>query len=272
MEKSDRRNLCLELTRRIRQIAMLVEVLGDDSKFDSWLNNLSVDCECLARKLENLHRTQVTSEIQTVLASAAVEKPYKLNLGSGSTHLKGWVNIDVTEAADLRMFVPNALPFSAESVKLVFMSHVLEHLYYPEETSNLLRDLYSLLAPGGKIRIVVPDLEKCLNAYVCEDIEFFRKRSESFEFDFLSQSLLDQFLHYAGAGVRPDHLWGHKYGYDFDTIERLLIVSGFDAVKRCSFMSSEDLELRIDSTSKVASCGYKEDSYSMFVEASKLAS
>jgi hypothetical protein len=84
---------------------------------------------------------------------------------------------------------------------------------------------------------------------------------------------LEDFLAYSGAGSEPAFSFeSHKYGYDFETLEKTLRMSGFTNIRRCSFMQSVHPELRVDDASSVARARFGERYYSLFVEAQRPAS
>ncbi|MEX0670170.1 MAG: methyltransferase domain-containing protein [Pirellulales bacterium] len=90
-----------------------------------------------------------------------------LNLGCGRRRHPDWTNADlVPSAADvLAVDLRRPLPFAAASFTAVYASHVIEHLA-PVEADRLLREAHRVLAPGGIVRIVVPDLEGIVRAYL----------------------------------------------------------------------------------------------------------
>lgn len=190
-----------------------------------------------------------------------------LHLGAGGHSLEGWVNIDVAPA-DLTLNLNWGLPFEIGSVRVIYAAHVLEHLYYPEEALGFLRECRRVLRPGGRLRVVVPDIEQCLRAYCANDREFFEERRKVWKDWPPGRTPLEDFLAYAGAGPRPgDFLESHKYGYDFLTLERALKQAGFLKVDRSSFMASPQQELRVDRASAVAGAQHGKEHYSLFVEA-----
>jgi predicted SAM-dependent methyltransferase len=193
----------------------------------------------------------------------------KLHLGSGASSLEGWINIDMSPTADLSMHLGWSLPFEDASADCVYLSHVLEHLYYKDEALSLLTEIGRVLAPRGIVRLVVPDIEKCIRAYAHGDQEFFETRKKYWPYSARYQTPLEHFLEYAGAGIRPGDFWGHKYGYDFETLATLLREAGFSRVEQSEYMKSEHGELRIDAASQAAGFMYREASYSLFVEAIK---
>jgi SAM-dependent methyltransferase len=192
----------------------------------------------------------------------------KLHVGAGARRLPGWVNIDVFPA-ELALNVNRGLPFADGSARLLFASHMLEHLYYPQEALRFLAECRRVLRPGGRLRLVVPDIELYVRAYAERDDAFFADRRRTWEGLPEGRTHLEEFLSYAGAGPDPAaFLDSHKYGYDFATLSRLLALAGFEDVRRSSFMGSDLPELRVDEQSAVAGATSDGRHYSLFVEAS----
>ncbi len=193
----------------------------------------------------------------------------QLHIGSGPYNLDGWINLDIFPA-QLSTNVLWGLPFTNGQCRTVFLSHLLEHLFYPTDAMALLKEIRRILEPGGVVRIVVPDIEQCLRAYQENNQEFFEKRVEHWGGGDGNATRLEHFLSYAGAG--PDPAWlfeAHKFGYDFETLERALQRAGFKSIVRSSFMGSEHEALRVDEHSQVASAKFGDAYYSLFVEAIK---
>jgi SAM-dependent methyltransferase len=162
----------------------------------------------------------------------------QLHIGSGPYHLEGWINLDIFPA-QLSTNVLWGLPFTDGQCRAVFLSHLLEHLFYPTDAMGLLNEVYRILEPGGVVRIVVPDIEQCLRAYQSNNHEFFEKRVEHWGAGDDNATRLEHFLSYAGAG--PDPAWlfeAHKFGYDFETLQRALQRAGFKTIIRSHFMGS----------------------------------
>jgi SAM-dependent methyltransferase len=234
------------------------------------LQTLLASVDALQTELSDLRGEYVRQQLDA-LGAKIKDKGLKLHIGAGNTPLESWINIDAY-FADLTIDVRWELPFPDQSVDYVFMSHILEHVYYPDEAAQVLKDINRVLTSKGVVRVVVPDIEKCINAYVQNDKQFFEKRKEKWSWWPDVRTNLEGFLAYAGAGPSPaSFLHSHKFGYDFETLSQLLTDVGFHEVEKSEYMSSRRPELRVDHASGVAAEKYGDKYYSLFVEASKQA-
>lgn len=194
------------------------------------------------------------------------ERDLKINLGSGRTPLPGWVNLD-RRAADARVDFRWRFPLGGECARCVYSAHVLEHLNYPADALHFLQECLRVLQPGAVLRLVVPDIGCMMKAYAANERGFFERYAEIRSAD-MERTPLEQLLSYAGARrTALEPFAGHRFGYDFETLERLLTNAGFRNVTRCQFMGSAHHELQVDETSQVAGLNYQGRSYSLFVEA-----
>ncbi len=156
-------------------------------------------------------------------ATLAKRKPVRLHLGSAGNRLPGWVNIDLLRPGrklELYWDLRRGLPFKDHSVDAIFAEHLFEHLTY-EQGVALMRGCSRVLVPGGVLRIGVPDLDRYVASYLGQD------------------DLIDR--------VRPGRptralalgeiffLYGHRCMYDFETLERACMESGFPTVERSIF-------------------------------------
>ena len=220
----------------------------------------------LRNDLLQLRRRRIGEQLST-LGVDATSKNLKLHIGCGKEHLSGWINIDV-DPAPLALNVLWGLPFPDRSASHVFVSHMLEHLFFPRDVRFFLAELLRVMAPGGVVRIVVPDIEQCIEAYSSNDRLFFASRRETWDWWPENATRLEDFLAYAGAGAEPAYLFeAHKYGYDFETLAKALGQAGFERISKSDYMASEDPELRVDEVSAVAKAQYGDRFYSLFVEA-----
>jgi predicted SAM-dependent methyltransferase len=138
------------------------------------------------------------------------------------------------------------LPFPDGSVAAVYASHVLEHLYR-EEGQRLVKESYRVLAQGGILRVVVPDLEAIIQEYM-GDRPFGPLTGEVERLcraDRLNQRLLMRY-----PTPRHRHLlrriydsWkdlhSHKWMYDAESLAALLEAGGFVEVRRREYLDSD---------------------------------
>ena len=233
------------------------------------LGQIQKAIEQLRADLAILRGPYLGQQLQAIGVNEA-SKNLQLHIGSGPYNLAGWINLDIFPA-QLSTNVLWGLPFTDGQCRYVFLSHLLEHLFYPTDAMALLQEIYRILEPGGVVRIVVPDIEQCIRAYQENNKEFFQQRIEHWGAGDGNATRLEHFLSYAGAG--PDPAWlfeAHKFGYDFETLERALQRAGFKTITRSSFMASEHAALQVDKHSQVASAKFGDAYYSLFVEATKI--
>ena len=90
----------------------------------------------------------------------------KLHLGCGHTHIKGWCNVDImqTGAVDLICDVTSLPGFPSSVASEIYSCHVLEH-FSTSEVPSILSRWFEILAPGGALRISVPDLDAITKIY-----------------------------------------------------------------------------------------------------------
>lgn len=225
----------------------------------------------------------------------------KLNLGCGPNAPAGWLNVDGSWNAwmanhtrirkvlstfgvisknnsgahwNVRPLVHDLtkpLPFAGNAVSAIYGSHVLEHLYLADAL-RLLEECKRVLAPGGVIRLVVPDLHSMVKTYLTmkngghpspsekviaadklnEKLGFRSPASPSGNFLFKFYSLWKDFHH-------------HKWMYDSDSLVHYMEEAGFAAVSEKEYWRSE-----IPGIEEVEEPGRVLDGAGVCVEAKKL--
>ena len=211
----------------------------------------------------------------------------RLNLGCGLHTPPGWVNIDGSWNARLakhpwfREFLSTVhlmpagkadipwssniflhdirkkLPFADGSASAVYASHVLEHLYR-EEGRQLIVESFRVLASGGVLRVVVPDLNLIIREYLGER-PFGELTGEAAGLpaaDRVNERLLMRWPSPARSHVlyRIYESWqdfhSHKWMYDAESLVALLQSVGFVEAQR-----KECLDSRLDDIKKVEDPG-----------------
>lgn len=178
----------------------------------------------------------------------AGRRDLRLQLGAGTRILEGWINQDARArtGTDMVFDLRERFPLDDGSVRLVYAEHVLEHLHPRFELPGFLAECVRVMAPGGRLRIVVPDGQLYLEAYARRDQGFFSAlRPESAT---------------AMEGVNEVFRqgWQHLFCYDFETMALYLERAGFARVERSGFQASPESELRIDGASHEAESLYVE--------------
>lgn len=158
----------------------------------------------------------------------------KLHLGSGLCFMSGWLNIDLVDASgpefckhDLTTGLPKHI--HNNSVDFIFTQHFLEHITR-EQAVLLLLDCRRKLKPGGVIRIVVPDLDECVQRYVTNQVP-----------------------NDPGGWGPPNrciminqafHAWGHKFLYNKEELEIVVREAGFTNISWPAYKDSAHAALQ----------------------------
>ncbi len=161
----------------------------------------------------------------------------KLNCGSGVCPLPGWTNIDIDPAsgADVIADLGQALPYPDASVDFIHSEDFLSCLPTIEQVRNFLHEARRVLKPHGVMRLLVPSLERLLQAWKEHP-----------------QALIDNWNRSVGLPLEPETA-GHLVnlalklnpGFFFDrhTLDSLLHEAGF-AVREVDYNQSPHPELR----------------------------
>ena len=147
----------------------------------------------------------------------------KLHLGCGKKYLPGFFHVDALAAphVDLVSRVERLPMFPDGSVELIYAAHVLEH-FSRKEYREALKEWYRLLAPGGILRLAVPDFAACARLYH-------------------EQGLRDGLTGLVGliVGGQRDEYDFHKMVFDEPLLTRELKATGFGEVRRWDWRKTE---------------------------------
>lgn len=166
-----------------------------------------------------------------------------INFGSGGFGLPSWVNVELRPHKDttICLDIRRRLPFADGSARRILAEHVVEHLDFRKDVPRLLGEFYRVLAPRGVARIIVPDAQRFLEAYVTTDKAVWQKLG--WDIDnlppdiYTSMHVINHIFHQGGE---------HLFGYDFVTLQWVLENAGFTKILRQKFGVSLDPELAID--------------------------
>ena len=169
----------------------------------------------------------------------------KINIGSGLSGIAGSHNFDNSPTITLsripwlnkvlktpawprdvkRYDVRRRLPFADGSVQYIYSSHTFEH-FTPVESSAVAKECFRVLAPGGVLRIVVPDLELIVREYLADTSPLAAQTLRS-------RLSLD---HSFSDLVHPGS--NHSQMFDSKALVQLIKDAGFDRVEVSSFGKS----------------------------------
>jgi len=146
----------------------------------------------------------------------AAEK-LRLHIG-GEVPRDGWkiLNVQPGEHVDYVADCADLSQFETGTVAEIYASHVLEHLGYLDALPGALAEFHRVLAPGGRLRISVPDLETLCRLFLHPDLDL--------EGRFHVMRII--------FGGQTDPHDFHKAGLTYGFLEDYLRVAGFREIAR----------------------------------------
>lgn len=161
----------------------------------------------------------------------------KLNIGGqkGKNQLpSGWKIIDTRKGADVCMDISEeTLPFSNNSIGAIYTSHTLEHIF-PDKLLFVLSECNRVLKEKGIMRVVVPNIDIAIKAYVSENISFLKDTRNPQKMNFLPSMpiyfLSSWFFSYREGN--PRIMNGHLNVFNKQSLFYYLSQSGFVNIVR----------------------------------------
>lgn len=151
----------------------------------------------------------------------------KLHLGCGVKHIPGFYHVDALDYPHVDRIGPvEDLSFIGDgSVRLIYACHVLEH-FGRNEYKAVLAEWCRVLAPGGVLRIAVPDFRAAAELYL--------DGSNGFGLPHVMGLLV---------GGQRDQYDYHKVAFDEETLSAALREVGFSATRRWDWRETEHSSL-----------------------------
>lgn len=184
-----------------------------------------------------------------------------VDIGAGRTIHDGFIHVDYLwhSGIELCWDIRNGLPFGDASLAGIYSQHMFEHFSLPA-VREILRDCRRMLAPGGTIRIVVPDAELYLTTYQAQingnlDQQFPYEDADAFD-GIRSPLLSVNRIFYCDR----DSPYGHRTMYDYRLLSELLRAAGFAAMAKCAFGAGRDPKLLVDAPERKVESLYVEAS------------
>jgi predicted SAM-dependent methyltransferase len=188
-----------------------------------------------------------------------------VNLGCGPVQPPGWVNVDGSHRARLAGHLPaldrfltrlkvlsptefgpqvtvhnlfRPLPFASDSVACVYAGEVWEHFEYPD-AARLTAECLRVLAPGGVLRVCVPDGPTFWRRY----LELYEAQMARPKADRTAQPLHDHVAMFFREICTRKRLFGsmghtHKWQFDEVQLVALFEAAGFRDVARMPYHRS----------------------------------
>ena len=180
-----------------------------------------------------------------------IKSPEKLHLGCGNVILNGWVNIGwqntpyamltLSRRVDLCADLRHGIPFPDNIATHIYSDNFIEHLTR-SESLFILRESWRVLKSRGHIRVVVPNIEQYIMAYVENDAQFFTSLKSLPYWPQYCETPLE-FLNTIILGC-SELGWPHLWGYDFETLSLYLRRVGFVDIRLCKLDESNDPAFR----------------------------
>lgn len=181
-----------------------------------------------------------------------------LHYGCGLAEAQGWHNCDASPTVRLQRLpilgktfrrylspefpqgvfygdIVRGLDIPPESCFAIYCSHVLEHLAL-DDFRLALRNTYEYLKTGGTFRLVLPDFEQQLAAYLAN-------KEPSAVSSFLSYTFLGRKTRAKGlTGLMREYFGNshHLWAWDYKGLAYELETAGFREIRRCKFGDAID--------------------------------
>jgi predicted SAM-dependent methyltransferase len=173
---------------------------------------------------------------RSVIQQLSRQRNIRTNIGCGPFGLPRWVNLDLINHAEitLRSDCRHRIPLADGSCEGIHVEHFFEHLCPVDERPLFLRECWRCLEPGGILRIIVPDAELYIRAYISPGWDLLNSISCGGELPERAFSTkLEALNHVFLQG-------GEHYGaYDAETLSLVLTRAGFCDVARKSWREGD---------------------------------
>jgi predicted SAM-dependent methyltransferase len=180
-------------------------------------------------------RCNLSRRYRAQVADLQKRRQLLVHLGCGNALLNGWINLDCYPpqqrpgAEILTLDLRRGLPFADGSVAALFTEHFLEHLPFEIVRRCMLPEIRRSLAPGGWLRLAVPDGEYFVDQYVAARAA---RAEPIFEYNRQGKTPMTMLNDIA-------HAFGHFFVYDYETLAAILASAGFVAIRRARYADTQ---------------------------------
>jgi len=151
----------------------------------------------------------------------------RLQLGAGGNDPTEWLNTDIFPTVEeVYVDATKPFPFPDGSFQYIFSEHMIQALPW-EGGLAMLKECYRVLAPGGKLRVVSPNLAKF--------VQLLRENPDADEKRFMEAKM--RFHGWPESPVTGAYIfnrqvrdWGHQFLYDPATLRKSFELAGFKQI------------------------------------------
>ncbi len=148
-----------------------------------------------------------TAPVPRLPAPQDSESLYKINLGCGRRFHSEWLNFDVapSDSSVIAHDLQKPLPLEDATCDVVYHSHVLEHLPKAQAPA-FIAECFRVLAPGGVLRVAVPDLENIARQYLRQlDLAATGDEQAADRHAWMTLEMVDQLARHRSGGEMLEH-------------------------------------------------------------------
>jgi predicted SAM-dependent methyltransferase len=198
--------------------------------------------DIFARTRDELH-----ADYQRKLATPKIIAEYlaqtprpKVQIGAGPSNEPGWLNTDIEPGpGQAYLDATKPMPFRDGSIYYIFSEHVVEHLFYGDGL-NYFKEAHRVLAPGGKIRTITPNLMQLLALFQEPDPEHSAKTGH-----YVARKLAwEDWEHTNDSAAiivnNEMHWFGHQFIYTPKLLRASLEQAGFTNIRQYAAGETSD--------------------------------
>lgn len=145
-----------------------------------------------------------------------------LHLGCGFAYINGFCNIDASRIVpcDITARI-DKLNLAAGTVDVIYASHVFEHVPW-RRGPDILAEWFRVLKPGGRLLVLVPDIERLFRIYL-DNLPEYQSEPGRFHADRAHNIV------YGGQSNRFDY---HYQGWSMTSLSTVLREIGFNNIRQ----------------------------------------